>query len=481
MPGNMDLLNLSDEDKYYLKLLVAEHFKHHGSGCFKEDEYIVTAAPYAPPNMEQKSASPASKIDVTNEAGYFPTVWELGARIINYGASFFATPSPAPREKSPDTQREKITCYRSLSHNLLVQKEDGCYLCYLMDKKPFDGGAFGSISDSPGLLMIDTAKDDIRFIKTGNVIKHIQGMASEKLTQLINREASHLKAIYPETRLFQAIIAKKAPQNIFDAIMQMDHKADTEYWIVIPKIAGVSLEKYPVDNLTIAQKLKIALSLMWKLQQLHDPNQLGGVHIHNDIKPANIIISDDYVGDYCDYGGASGRNESLGGITQTPLYSMYNPKDIFRETRTTEEKADTHSLGITLFQLFLDGQQLPQGVKRWDTLPKGKHEKIKKNWLEPSHTKSKYQSVKLTDNEVGRFFRNLHGKTLTLGFHVTGLDNHQTKKLFGVLKGMRTKEGILLSEAYNTLLDIAKTVPDFESDYFSDKFMPIMESPLMPA
>ena len=116
----------------------------------------------------------------------------------------------------------------------------------------------------------------------------------------------------------------------------------------MPKEEGLTLQSIAVNELSLASKLTIALSLTVELIRLHDPKLYGGVHIHNDIKPSNIMVNlDNMTARFIDYGFATRSGEIFWG--GTPLYEAPEYLDGKAPRRRS---GDVYSLGLILFQLF---------------------------------------------------------------------------------------------------------------------------------
>lgn len=452
----IDILDLSDEAIFYLKKLIKDFVDSERSVFLNQSTYqiwtqeYVAPAPTADNSMQEKEAiQPGYANSAAQIYGYF-----LSA--IKYFPSFFMTPATtsttAAVKPLPGTHCIDI----ELSHHILINKEANRYHCYLVAKKSLGSGGFGSVFDSPASFVLETKSDDLTFRLTDHIAKNVkvQGTSAAVL-----REFHHLKLIFPLTELVdvsQTPVNSRDFSSIFAPFLTSDH------WIITQKIDGLALDKIKIEELTTPQKLKIALSLMWELYQLHHPELLGGLHIHNDIKPANIIVTKSFDAHYCDFGSATMEDETVPSLT----FKYSNPSGFYRPAK---KAGDIYSLGITLFQLFLPSKHITEGISRWNMLPKGKNEKLHKAL---KHNKKDTGLIGLKVLESGsqkKVYQFFHPDTQVLVCDIEGLDKEQQAQLFNILKQMRNGEPLPIEKAYNMLLDLAVHVKDFDINYFSTK------------
>ncbi len=129
------------------------------------------------------------------------------------------------------------------------------------------------------------------------------------------------------------------------------------YWFAMEYVDGKPLDAREV---TVALSLRDRLALMAKVCEA-----VGHAHaqtvVHRDLKPTNILISDDGEPHVLDFGlakiedpdGTSGMVLSMAGeLMGTPAYM--SPEQTERDPSKVDVRADVYSLGVILYQ-FLTG------------------------------------------------------------------------------------------------------------------------------
>ena len=462
----IDLLNMDDEAVYYLQQLVKSP-EYREEVYFNEQIYTIYTKEYtAPTPVETEeslldSSESSEETSLTSRAyGFFqvPINYFLQASTSSTSSSSSTDSEPLSSPAASSSQSWTIKLSIELSHHLLIKKSGVEYRCYLVDKKSFASGGFGDVFDSPGYFIINDKTDAFQFINAGNIAKYIELLFERERKRLnpqrprIN-EYEHLKQIFPETEMIETRQTPKCCHKPWEEIKT--------YFIITPRLEGECLEKLEIKTLTVAQKFKIALSLLWEMHQLHDPALLGRQHIHNDIKPANIIVSEKNDAHYCDFGAATLEGEPVDVLTAR--YSRYPDFSC-----PAKKEADIYSLAITLFQLFFPSQHIPENRSCWDVLPKGKNKKLKNNWPDNSTHRQIVPAKILNSNRKKRAYRRIHSDITVITPSTVGLSNMQSEQLFNILKKMRNKKPISTKEAYQQLRLIADTLDDFDKNYFDE-------------
>jgi len=168
--------------------------------------------------------------------------------------------------------------------------------------------------------------------------------------QEIENEISQLQKIQPECH------------NLF-VVCYYDHHYDKElqkYYIEMEYVEGVTLENFMKilsrisdDNTYTFYLMAIIRDIAKGLEYIHGLNI-----VHNDIKPANIMIQPDYTPKIIDFGGAckyiyppSGFNYCFN-PTITPFYTP--PEIITAENKKKRISAnDMWSLGVSIYELVV--------------------------------------------------------------------------------------------------------------------------------
>jgi len=125
--------------------------------------------------------------------------------------------------------------------------------------------------------------------------------------------------------------------------------------IVLQNIEGRSLSSIiPEDGFPLRRFLDLAIECVLGLQEIHNNNV-----VHKDVKPSNMLLTQDDKIIQIDFGCASVLQEQLEGST-TKLQKIYgtlaylSPEQTGRINRVTDYRTDFYSLGVTFYQ-FLTG------------------------------------------------------------------------------------------------------------------------------
>lgn len=123
-------------------------------------------------------------------------------------------------------------------------------------------------------------------------------------------------------------------------------------YLVLEYVAGrdLALELLERRTLSESEALGIAEQIGWALHHAH---QCGVVH--QDLKPANVIIRPDGQAVVTDFGLAASL-DGLGGMVDHPrlfgTLPFLPPEDLQRGRRVPSAGADLYALGVTLFRML---------------------------------------------------------------------------------------------------------------------------------
>lgn len=139
-------------------------------------------------------------------------------------------------------------------------------------------------------------------------------------------------------------------------------KAENRYYIVMEYVDGVSVERLleAQDQLSLRLAVYIARSVLVALSYAHR----HGV-IHQDIKPANIMLAEDKSVKLMDFGIAQLRgdlpNYSTDVVVGTPKY--ISPEQLLGVP--VDERADIYSFGVTFYEMVTGALPFPlEGILR---------------------------------------------------------------------------------------------------------------------
>lgn len=326
---------------------------------------------------------------------------------------------------------------------LLLKSEEGDEInFYVIENDFFAKGQFGKVYRSPVKITLDSV-GQLKIIVTNNIAKQLTDIDKPEFHQNVLREYSHLQSVDKTARL----------------IRHTGSLAEASYWLLMKEIKGVTLDKVDLNKAGLANKFKIALSALLALIHFHDPVDSDETHVHNDIKPVNIIVDDDYIAHLIDFGMATYEDETRPGGNLAYLAPEYD-----RNAPKAKKENDVHALGLILFQLFLEID------KPFRSLPKGRYQGLKSAY--PVVTaKKEFQPVKVyrsrADQLMHRF--NFSDKSQATRPVITGLNKEDARELFVLFKRMRDKDSDRRPAAidvYHQMLAIACNVAEFEPSYF---------------
>ena len=143
----------------------------------------------------------------------------------------------------------------------------------------------------------------------------------------------------------QAIASLMHPNivNIYDVGME-----DGVNYIVMELAGGITLKEYikKKGRLLPQETVDISLQIASALSHAHNHHI-----IHRDIKPQNILISDDGMIKVTDFGIAKAANANTVTSTATAIGSVHYISPEQAKGRFCDEKSDIYSLGITMYEM----------------------------------------------------------------------------------------------------------------------------------
>jgi serine/threonine protein kinase len=340
----------------------------------------------------------------------------------------------------------------TLSHKVLKHESATHNYYYIIGNEGLGQGAFGQVKECLLELKFNKETKGLEIASSNNVAKYIEGLDTEEFSRFIDNEFTHLQEIYPQAK---KIVDKCESLSINTAIAELFSLKSAACWLIMPKETGLSLDNINPNELSLTQKFKIALLLTQELMRLHDPMIYGGIHIHNDIKPANIMVNLDPLRvRFVDYGLAKRKGElTTGG---TPLYAAPENAGLSVPSNQT---GDVYSLGFVLFQLFEPSENA------FKSLPQKAYKRL-------HITEPEYQSVKICGNKLGLFFdkKLKKGKmySITHKAQLDGLGQKEGQAFYDLLKKMfsnKPQKRPSLEMVYTKLLKVALSLDKFNSDF----------------
>lgn len=131
--------------------------------------------------------------------------------------------------------------------------------------------------------------------------------------------------------------------NIYDTGIE-----DDIYYIVMEYIKGVTLKDYITQNGSLSEEetIKISIQVAEALKHAH-ANKI----VHRDIKPHNIMITDDGIAKVADFGIAKAASSSTINNTSNVIGSVHYFSPEQARGGYVDEKSDIYSLGIVMYEM----------------------------------------------------------------------------------------------------------------------------------
>ena len=131
--------------------------------------------------------------------------------------------------------------------------------------------------------------------------------------------------------------------NIYDTGIEGDI-----YYIVMEYIKGVTLKDYITQkgNLSEDETIKISIQVAEALKHAHT-NKI----IHRDIKPHNIMITDEGIAKVADFGIAKAASSSTINNTSNVIGSVHYFSPEQARGGYVDEKSDIYSLGVVMYEM----------------------------------------------------------------------------------------------------------------------------------
>ncbi len=131
--------------------------------------------------------------------------------------------------------------------------------------------------------------------------------------------------------------------NIYDTGME-----DDIYYIVMENIKGVTLKDYITKNgkLSEEETIKISMQVAEALKHAH-ANKI----IHRDIKPHNIMITDEGIVKVADFGIAKAASSSTINNASNVIGSVHYFSPEQARGGYVDEKSDIYSLGVVMYEM----------------------------------------------------------------------------------------------------------------------------------
>lgn len=179
-------------------------------------------------------------------------------------------------------------------------------------------------------------------------LKHVRKGSPRDQRYLDQAEAEYRiasKLDHPNIRRIVRLIRKKR-QLI----------AVRELYLVMELVDGVSLERKPPED--ALEAVEIFVQVAAALMHMHERG-----YVHADIKPNNVIVSDNGVAKIIDLGQSCPIGTVKPRIQGTPDYIA--PEQVHR--RAITPRTDVYNLGATMYWV-LSGQHIPTAIPRGESL-----------------------------------------------------------------------------------------------------------------
>ena len=181
-------------------------------------------------------------------------------------------------------------------------------------------------------------------------------VALKQLPEAVSEDPARLQAFFKEAK---AIAKLNHPNivSIYDIL-----RVGNFYYLVMEYVNGVSVEKLVSHREPISLRLAVYIAR-------HVLQALGFAHrnhvVHQDIKPANIMMTEEKVVKLMDFGIASMKDElpdhSVDVVMGTPKY--ISPEQL--QGIPADERSDIYSFGITFYEMVTGALPYPEeGILR---------------------------------------------------------------------------------------------------------------------
>lgn len=151
-------------------------------------------------------------------------------------------------------------------------------------------------------------------------------------------------AKFKQESLSAASLAHPNIVNIYDTGIE-----DNIYYIVMEYVKGETLKKYiqKKGRLTEQETIKISRQVAEALKHAHTNNI-----IHRDIKPHNILITEDKIAKVTDFGIARAATSSTINNTSNVIGSVHYFSPEQARGGYVDDKSDIYSLGIVMYEMI---------------------------------------------------------------------------------------------------------------------------------
>lgn len=149
---------------------------------------------------------------------------------------------------------------------------------------------------------------------------------------------------FKQESLSAASLAHPNIVNIYDTGIE-----DDIYYIVMEYVKGETLKKYVTKKgrLSEQETIKIARQVAEALKHAHNNNI-----IHRDIKPHNILITEDGIAKVTDFGIARAATSSTINNTSNVIGSVHYFSPEQARGGYVDDKSDIYSLGIVMYEMI---------------------------------------------------------------------------------------------------------------------------------